>query len=74
MANMHRMHFMFYMHCMHVLYPHMRYMHGGIYIRGKEKEKWESIKEASYVLNQELNINKNPNYLIGDVSCLHKLK
>ena len=56
MANMHRMHFMFYMHCMHVLYPHMRYMHGGIYIRGKEKGKRKkgSMHQASYVLIKKL--------------------
>ena len=56
------------MHSMHVLYPHMHYMHGGIYKRVKEEGKrGRSINQASYVLNQELNINKNPNYLIGDV-------
>ena len=50
MANMHHMHFMFYTHCMHVLYPHMHYIHGGIYKRGEEG----SIKEASYVLIKKL--------------------
>ena len=70
MANMHRMHFMFYMHYMHVLYPHMHYVHGGIYKRGKEKENGESC----YVRIQKLNTNKNPNYLIGDGFCLSNLK
>ena len=54
MANMHRMHFMFYMHYMHVLYPHMQYMHGGIYKRANEKENGGSC----YVRIQELNIKK----------------
>ena len=43
------------MHCMHVLYPHIHYMHGGIYKRVKEKGKrvW-SMKEGSYVLIKKL--------------------
>ena len=71
-------------HVLHALYvclvpSHALYAWGN-HKRGKEKEKGEnqwfdqSINQASYVLNQELNINKNPNYLIGDVSCLHTLK
>ena len=37
MSQMAIMYHMYPMHCMHVLYPHMRYMHGGIYKRGREK-------------------------------------
>ena len=37
MSQMAIMYHMYPMHCMHVLYPHMCYMHGGIYKRGREK-------------------------------------
>ena len=53
----------------------MHYMHGGIYKRGEEKERMDqSMNQAGYVLNQEPNNNKIPNYTIGDVSCLLNLK
>ena len=50
------MYHMYPMHCMHVLYPHIRYMHGGIYKRGKKKEiGFAKLRnQASFVLIQKL--------------------
>ena len=55
MSQMSIMHHMYSMHCMHVLYPHMRYMHGGIYKTGREKGKRvRSMNQGSYVLIKKL--------------------
>ena len=60
MSQMSIMYHFYPMRCMHVLYPHMGYMHGGIYRRGREKGNGVQsffIKKC-FVLSQELKINK----------------
>ena len=57
MSQMAIMYHMYPMHCMHVLYPHMRYMHGGIYKREREKgNRVRKIKKSSKLCtNQKIN-------------------
>ena len=74
MTYMHRMHFMFYMHGMHVLYPHMHYMHGGIYKRVKKDGKRVRGIEESNKLCTNQEINKEKIRYPFDVSCLPNLK
>ena len=51
------MYHLYPMHCMHVLYPHMHYVHGGIYKKGREKgNRVHKIKKSSKLCtNQEIN-------------------
>ena len=59
MSQMAIMYHMYPMRCMHVLYPHMRYRHGGIYKRGREKgNRVRSLYQEILCTESKLNTNK----------------
>ena len=74
MSQMSIVYHMYPMRYMHVLYSHMRYMHGGIFKRGREKgNRVRGIKESSKLCTYQ-GINKEKISYPFDVSCLPNLK